>query len=152
MALEKEQIPQYVNAAPLLILSTVDAANAPATRVLASFASDDGYVVYFSTGRSSEKVGQIAGNPSVSALFQHDGQPIGAFRNVEIRGVAVPLADGAEREKAIRLISARNPRFKERAEKGQLGENALYRVTPKAVKVIDFTKGVGPAAVTSFTP
>jgi general stress protein 26/predicted MFS family arabinose efflux permease len=149
MALERQQVPQYLNDTRFIILSTVGPANSPATRALGSFAAD-GLTVYFSTGRTSDKVGQIAANPNVSILFQHERQEVASFANVEIRGVAEVLACEEERAKAIRLISLRNPRFKERAEKGELGGNALLRVTPKQVKVVDFSKGHGPAAVSNI--
>ena len=42
------------------------------------------------------------------------------------------------------------PRFKERADKGQLGDTAIYAVTPIQAKVLDFSKGLGPAALTVF--
>ncbi len=149
MALERQQVPQYLNDTRFIILSTVGPANTPATRALGSFAAD-GLTVYFSTGKTSDKVGQIAANPNVSILFQHEQQEVKDFANVEIRGVAEVLATEEERAKAIRLISIRNPRFKERAEKGELGGNAFLRVTPKQVKVVDFSKGHGPAAVSSI--
>ena len=149
MALERQQIPQYLDDSRFIILSTVDGANGPATRTLASFAAD-GLTVYFSTGEGSDKVGQIGSNPNVSLLFQHERQELPAFANVEIRGVAEVLSDEEERAKAIRLISRRNPRFKERAEKGELSGNALVRVNPRKVKVVDFSRGIGPAAVSTI--
>ena len=100
--------------------------------------------------RASDKVHQIGANPNVSILFQHEDQELPAFANVEIRGVAEVLAEGEERAKAIRLISRRNPRFKERAERGQLSGSALVRVTPRKVKVVDFSRGIGPAAVSTI--
>ncbi len=149
MALDRQEIPQYLDATPFIVLSTVDGGNAPATRTLASFAAD-GFTVYFSTGKASDKIGQIGKNPNVSILFQHERQELPAFANVEIRGVAEVLGDGEEKAKAIRLISRRNPRFKERAEKGELSGSALVRVTPTKVKVVDFSRGFGPAAVSSI--
>jgi len=148
MSLERQQIPQYLDETRFIVLSTVDGSNAPATRTLASFAAD-GLTVYFSTGKASDKVVQIGGNPNVSVLFQHEKQELPAFANVEIRGVAEVLADGEEKAKAIWLISRRNPRFKERAEKGELSGSALVRVTPKKLKVVDFSRGIGPAAVST---
>jgi nitroimidazol reductase NimA-like FMN-containing flavoprotein (pyridoxamine 5'-phosphate oxidase superfamily) len=149
MALDRQQIPQYLDATRFIVLSTVDAGNAPATRTLASFAAD-GLTVYFSTGKSSDKVAQLGANPNVSILFQHEKQELPAFANVEIRGVAEVLGEGEERTRAIQLIARRNPRFKERAEKGELTGSALVRVTPKKVKVVDFSRGYGPAAVASI--
>lgn len=149
MALEHKQVPQYLNDTRFVILSTIGPGSTPAIRTLGSFAAD-GLTVYLSTGKGSDKIGQISANPNVSILFQHEQQEVQTFANVEIRGVAEVLASDEEQAKAIRLISIRNPRFKERAEKGQLGGNAFLRVTPKQVKVVDFSKGHGPAAVSNI--
>jgi MFS family permease len=149
MALEQQQIPRYLNDSRFIVLSTVGPEGAPAARTLASFAAD-GLTVYFSTGKASDKVGQIGANPNVSVLFQHEQQELPTFANVEVRGVAEVLAEGEERAKAIRLISLRNPRFRERAERGELGGNALVRVVPRKVKVVDLSNGIGPAAVSTF--
>lgn len=149
MALERQQIPQYLHETRLIILSTVDETFGPATRTLASFGIDD-LTVYFSTSRSSRKVRHIEVNRHVSLLFQHDGQELASFRNVEIRGEAELVSDERERARAIQLIGARNPRFKERAEKGELGDSAVFRVKPRSVNVVDLSRGRGPAAVTRF--
>lgn len=149
MALDRPQIPSYLDQTPFIVLSTVDGGNAPATRTLASFAAD-GFTVYFSTGQASDKIGQIGRNPNVSILFQHERQELAIFANVEIRGVAEVLGEGEEKAKAIQLIARRNPRFRERAEKGQLSGSALVRVRPTKVKVVDFSRGFGPAAVASI--
>lgn len=150
MSLEQSDVPRYLNDTRFVVLATTGLDSAPATRTLASFAAD-GLVVYFSTGRSTEKVRQIQANPSVAVLFQHEQQDLKTFVNVTIRGTAAPLVQGEEEHgKAIRLIGARNPRFKDRAEKGQLGESLLFRVEPKELKVVDFSRGHGPAAVRSI--
>lgn len=150
MSLEHRDIPTYLNETRFVVLSTVGADAAPVSRTLGAFAAD-GFVVYFSTGKGSEKVRQLRSNPNVAVLFQHEQQDLKAFVNVAISGTAAALAEGDELGRAIRLIGARNPRFRERAEKGQLGESLVFRIQPKEVKVVDFSRGHGPAAVQSIT-
>lgn len=148
MSLEQKDIPNYLNSTRLIVLSTIGPQGGPAIRSLGAFATD-GLTVYFSTSKSSDKVQQIGKNPKVSILFQHESQELPSFSNVEIRGRA-ELLDKEERSRAISLIAARNPRFKERAEKGELADAALLRVTPEAVKVVDLSKGRGASTVTNI--
>lgn len=120
----------------------------PVVRSLGSWAIR-GTTLYFSTSRSSAKVAQLARDPRVSAQLLPEGQEIAKLHNLVINGAA-QLLDGAARNAAIQAIGAKNPRFKERAEKGQLGDSVVYGVQAKQVKVLDFSKGLGTAALSVF--
>lgn len=54
---------------------------------------------------------------------------------------------GEEYEQAVELLKNRNPRFRERAEKGELEGTAILKFTPTRLKLLDFAKGAGAAAV-----
>ncbi len=137
---------EYISNTKYLILATVGTRDFPGLRTLLSFAND-GFHIYFSTGSSTEKVREIAANPAVKLLFQHEGQELGTYQNVTVSGYAAPLEpDSAEYQKAVHLISDRNPSFKARVEQGQLDGNTLFRVHPHKVKLLDFRKGTSPQA------
>lgn len=121
----------------------------PVVRSLGSWALD-GQTVYISTSRSSEKVAQLADDPRTSIQFLAENQELGNLRNLVIDGTAEELRTDPDRAPAIEAIGARNPRFKERAEKGELGGNAIYAIKASKIKIIDFSKGVGPQAVSVF--
>ncbi|MNI96867.1 hypothetical protein D3C73_1554070 [compost metagenome] len=55
---------------------------------------------------------------------------------------------GDEYARAVELLSQRNPRFKERAEKGELEQTTILKFVADKLKYLDFSRGVGPAAVT----
>lgn len=138
---------EYISNTKYLILATVGTKDFPGLRTLLSFAND-GFLVYFSTGSPTEKVREIAANPAVKLLFQHEGQELGTYQNVTISGYAAPLdPNNMEYQKAVHLISARNPSFKAGLEQGQLSGNTLFRVHPHKVKLLDFRKGTGPQTV-----
>jgi nitroimidazol reductase NimA-like FMN-containing flavoprotein (pyridoxamine 5'-phosphate oxidase superfamily) len=120
----------------------------PVVRSLGSWAIR-GSTVYFSTSQSSNKVAQLARDPRVSIQLLAEGQELPKLRNLVLNGSAKLLA-GDERNSAIEALGSRNPRFKERADKGQLGDAAIYGVKATQAKVLDFSKGVGPAALTVF--
>ncbi|MCE5286243.1 MAG: pyridoxamine 5'-phosphate oxidase family protein [Pelosinus sp.] len=146
MADSKEIIQKYLQETRYVVLATVDEKEAPAVRTLGSFVTD-GLNVYFSTGNTTAKVEQIRANPTVAVLFQHEDQEIKSFVNVTISGSAKELNQDTERNKAIALLSAKSPRFKERAEKGQLEGTALFKIEPHEIKVVDLGKGLGDKAV-----
>jgi hypothetical protein len=56
-----------------------------------------------------------------------------------------------DRKRAIDLLSARNPRFKARAEKGELGDTAIFKIVPKEIKYLDYSKGFGAAGIQVLT-
>lgn len=141
-----DNVKEYIGKTKWVILSTVAQDNAPAVRTLGSVVNDN-LNIYFSTGKNTAKVAQIESNPFVALLFQHEGQELAAFINVTYTGKAKRVSSEQELAKAIELLSKRSPRFKERAEKGQLGETAIFRVEPVCIKYLDYSQGIGPAAV-----
>lgn len=141
-----DKVKEYIRKTKWAVLSTVTQDNIPALRTMGSFVND-GLHIYFSTGKDSAKVAQIESNPFVTLLFQHEGQELATFINVTYTGKAKRLSSEQELARAIALLSERSPRFKERAEKGQLGETAIFKVEPSRIKYLDYSRGIGPAAV-----
>jgi hypothetical protein len=45
------------------------------------------------------------------------------------------------------LLSARNPRFKARAEKGELGGTAIFKIKSLELKYLDYAIGFGKAGI-----
>jgi nitroimidazol reductase NimA-like FMN-containing flavoprotein (pyridoxamine 5'-phosphate oxidase superfamily) len=146
MSFNRDCLHEYLNKSKFIVLSTINNEQVPTLRTLGSFAVD-GLTAYFSTGKGTDKVQQIRSNPQVSILFQHENQELGSFINATITGEASEIKAEAELKQAIKLLSDRSPRFKERVEKGELGNNTFFRIDPQEVKVLDFSKGTGPDAV-----
>jgi general stress protein 26 len=142
----KGEVIDYISKTRFAILATVKSDKLPELRTIGSFAPD-GFDVYFSTGKDTAKVKQIELNNLISFFFQHEGQELSTFKNVALIGKAERLEKGGEFDKAIELLGNRNPRFKERVEKGGLEKTAIFKVTPKEVKYLDFSKGTGEDAV-----
>jgi nitroimidazol reductase NimA-like FMN-containing flavoprotein (pyridoxamine 5'-phosphate oxidase superfamily) len=139
----KQTIAEYIGKTRVSALATVRADGSPVIRAIGGFAPD-GLEIYFSTAKASAKAAQIAGDAPVSFYFQHDNQEIPVFKYVSLIGQARELNVGPERQKAIGILSARSPRFKARAEKGELQDSVIYRVSPSEIKYLDFSKGQGP--------
>jgi uncharacterized protein YhbP (UPF0306 family) len=91
----------------------------------------------------------LARDPRVSIQLLAEGQDLPKLRNLVLNGSAKRL-ESEDRSVAIQAIGSRNPRFKERAEKGQLADTAIYEVKTSRAKLVDFSNGLGPAALTVF--
>jgi nitroimidazol reductase NimA-like FMN-containing flavoprotein (pyridoxamine 5'-phosphate oxidase superfamily) len=150
MSVDKQEIEKYLNDTKLLVLATVNGSNAAALRVLGAFGVD-GYTFYFSTKASSSKVNHITHNPKVTGLFQHENQEGSKFINVSIQGNSIQLSSKTDIDKAVDVIAARSPKFKERVEKNGLENNLVYRVDPKEVKILDRRIGNGPESISVLT-
>jgi len=145
--LTQETVQSITSGVRFISLATI-AEDGPVIRSLGSWAIR-GTTLYFSTSQASAKAAQIARDPRISVQLLAEGQEITGLRNLVFNGPA-KLLEGAGRDVAIGAISSRNPRFKERAEKGQLADAAIYEVKAKLVKILDFSKGVGPSALSVF--
>jgi len=146
MSINTNSLHEYLNQTKFIVLATTSNGQVPTVRTLASFAVDE-LTTYFSTGKQTDKVQQIKSNPQVSILFQHENQEISSFYNATIAGKATEITAETERQKAINLLSNRSPKFKERVEKGEIANNTFFRIDPQEIKILDFSKGVGPSAV-----
>ncbi len=141
------KVKEYMEHTRFIILGTVSENGKPALRTMASFANEQ-LDVYFSTGKQSTKVGHIKANPFVTILFQNEGQELTAFKNVTYTGKA-ELVDGDNGlEKAVKLLGDKNPWFKAMAEKGGLQGIDIFRVKPESIQYLDYSKGIGAAAIT----
>ena len=142
----KQKITDYISQTRWAILGTVREDQAPVLRAMGSFAPD-GVDIFFSTPKAAGKVRQIAKNQWVNFFFQHEGQELPTFKNVAVIGQASEVKDAVELKKAVGLLSARNPRFKERAEKGELKDTAIFKIKSKEIKYLDFAKGFGKEGI-----
>jgi nitroimidazol reductase NimA-like FMN-containing flavoprotein (pyridoxamine 5'-phosphate oxidase superfamily) len=122
----------------------------PNTRIFGHYAND-GYDVYLSTAKGSRKTEEIGANSNATAHYRVDGQAVPQYFSVTIYGNAELLVrDSDDFKRAISLISARSPSFREKLEKQGLESTALYRLKGERVKVLDFAQGRGPAAIEEF--
>jgi nitroimidazol reductase NimA-like FMN-containing flavoprotein (pyridoxamine 5'-phosphate oxidase superfamily) len=152
MSFDKEKIKSYIGNTKLLILATIDNENGqiyPALRTIGSFAND-GFTIYFSTGKDSLKVKQIENNPNVAVLFQQEGQESSSFRNVTVIGKARLLNCEDALNNAIEIIGNKNPKFKERIKNSGRDKIAVFKIEPEVVKNLDFSRGHGPQAIEKF--
>lgn len=138
----KSEITDYVNATRFATLAYLRDDGAPVQRSFGSFALAD-YDVVFSTRKDAAKVRDITANNKVSFLFEHDDQELQKWRNALFIGEAYKIEDARELDWAVGILSQRNPRFKERIEKGELPAIQLFKLKTRDIEYIDYGKGAG---------
>ena len=138
----KSEITDYANTTRFATLAYIRDDGSPVQRSFGSFALAD-YDVIFSTRKEAAKVRDISTNNKVSFLFEHDSQELPKWRNALFIGEAHKIEDPRELDWAVGILSARNPRFKERIDKGELSVIQLFKLKTTDIEYIDYSKGAG---------
>lgn len=138
----KSEISDYVNATRFATLAYVREDGSPVQRSFGSFALAE-YDVIFSTRKVAAKVRDIVTNNKVSFLFEHESQELANWRNALFVGEAHKIEEPRELDWAVGILSERNPRFKERIEKGELPNIQLFKLKTRDIEYIDYGKGAG---------
>lgn len=134
MSINEKEITTYLNESKTIVLGTVKLGVQPILRTLGGFAVKD-LTTYFSTAKGANKVEQIQENNEVAILFEHENQIIPNFINISVNGVAEKIQDSDEFNKAAEIIASRRLQLK-------INENThnIYKVKPKEIKILDFSK------------
>ncbi|NTW57457.1 MAG: pyridoxamine 5'-phosphate oxidase family protein [Chlorobiaceae bacterium] len=142
-----EAIHGYIRATRYATLIYVREDLNPIAREIGSYIFDGGNL-YFSTGRESAKVREITVHPGISIYFKQDGQSLEAWKSVLLIGIASELQSGNdEYTRVVSLISEKSPRFRQRAESGELSSAVIYRVTPGEFHYLDYSRNNVPEKI-----
>lgn len=129
MAITLKEYQDYLTENKSLVLATVDKENLPQIRHLGGY-NIDGKDIVFLTTDGTGKTKDIAKNPRVAVLFQHEGQQ--APKNITVYGTAERL-EGQAAVDAAGLIKARRPQLQYNPP-----VSVIYRVKAETIKVLDF--------------
>ena len=97
--------------------------------------------LYFLCGPESQKAKNLAGDDRVSLTIDHDTSDPMAITGLSMAAHARPVDEPTEVARVLDMLHERYPEyvgFPIRAE-----EIRVYRVVPKVVSVLDYTKGFG---------
>jgi len=137
-----DTIAPYLKDIPFGVLAYVRGDQTPIQRSLGSFAVH-GADVFFSTRAETAKVSDLKERPRASFFLEADGQELAAWKNILFLGKAEQVQDETDLAQAVALLSARNPRFKERIERNGLAGTNIFRLRTDAIELIDYGKGFG---------
>ena len=138
----------YINATSWAELATVREDGTPVIRTIGAFALNEGGTsIYFATFPNADKTQHIARNNRVSFFFQHEGQQLHEFRNVELLGDTGKVTGEEDILHVATLLSARSPFVKEFIEKNGIAVFDYYEVEVTEGKFLDYRHGIGPQAI-----
>jgi nitroimidazol reductase NimA-like FMN-containing flavoprotein (pyridoxamine 5'-phosphate oxidase superfamily) len=113
--------------------------------------ANEGLTIYFLCGLTSQKAENKSKDNRVSLTIDHDTSDIMAITGLSMAAYAKRVVDRAEAEKALRLIPSKYP--PQPSWDGEMpspDQVAIYRIIPKVISVLDYTKGFGHTDLITF--
>ncbi len=105
---------------------------------------NEGLTLYFLCGLDSQKAANLARDDRVSLTVDHDTDNLMAISGLSMAGHATAVTDRDEAAKILGLLPSKYP------EQVSLpvpmpgpDDVRIFRVTPKVISVLDYTKGFG---------
>lgn len=105
---------------------------------------NDGMKLYFLCALDSQKAANIARDNRVSLTIDHDEPQIMDITGLSMAAHATAVTDQAEAQKVLDLLPTKYPEQKSfPLEMPKPGDVKIYRIEPKVISVLDYTKGFG---------
>lgn len=107
---------------------------------------NEGLTLYFVCGPESQKAANLARDDRVSLTIDDDAPQIMAITGLSMAAHARRVTDRKEAEKVLGMLLQRYP--EQASLPGPMPgpkDVAIFRVTPKVVSVLDYSKGFGHA-------
>ena len=106
--------------------------------------SYEGLTLYFLCGQDSQKARNLARDDRVSITIDHDSLQVLEITGLSMAARAQRITDMTEAAHVLQLIMARYPEQKNlNLPMPSANEVALFKVTPKVISVLDYSKGFG---------
>ena len=102
--------------------------------------ASEGLTLYFLCGAESQKAHNLARDPRVSLTIDHDTNDPMAITGLSMAAFATPVSDPAEIEKFIVMLKKKYPEYMAMPQP-DLKLIRIFRLTPKVISVLDYTKG-----------
>jgi nitroimidazol reductase NimA-like FMN-containing flavoprotein (pyridoxamine 5'-phosphate oxidase superfamily) len=103
---------------------------------------NDGLMIYFLCSPQSQKAANLAQDNRVSLSIDHDVSDPIAITGLSMAAQAQPVTDPTEVARAMNPLLTRYPEYAA-FPMPQPEEIAVYRVLPKVISVLDYSKGFG---------
>jgi nitroimidazol reductase NimA-like FMN-containing flavoprotein (pyridoxamine 5'-phosphate oxidase superfamily) len=105
---------------------------------------NDGLTLYFLCGLDSQKAKNLARDDRLSLTIDHDTSDLMAITGLSMAAHAHPVTDRAEAEKVLRMLPLKYSDAPPLPMKMPTPDEVrLFRVTPKVISVLDYSKGFG---------
>jgi hypothetical protein len=103
---------------------------------------NDGLAIYFLCGPASQKAQNLTLDNRVSLTVDHDVSDPMAITGLSMAAYVHPVIDPVEFTKAMNLLGQRYPEYA-KFPMPKPEEIQVFRVEPKIVSVLDYSKGFG---------
>ena len=103
---------------------------------------NDGLTIYFGTAEDSQKARNIAQNNKISVTINRDYGSWDEIEGLSMGALAKPVSDPEEFQKVGGLLFEKFPQIPQYVSTGAEGV-ALFRVEPKVISLLDYSKGFG---------
>lgn len=105
---------------------------------------NEGLTLYFLCGLDSQKAANLARDDRVSLTIDHDTPDLMAITGLSMAAHAQAVIDWAEAEKVLRMLPLKYPeQAKPPVPMPTPDDVRIFRVTPKVISVLDYSKGFG---------
>src|SRR6516225_36181 len=98
--------------------------------------------IYFLCSPRSQKAGNLARDNRISLTIEHDVTDPMAITGLSMAAQTQPVTDSTEVAKAMSLLVTRYPEYAS-FPMPKPEEIAVYRVLPKVISILDYSKGFG---------
>jgi general stress protein 26 len=136
----RETIQQVLDGADDMTVATLREDGFPQATTV-SFVND-GLTIYFGCGAHSQKARNIARDNRVSLTVNLAYRTWEEIRGVSLAGLAERVTDPAELARIGDLMLGKFPRLRDYAPE-DMTELVVFRITPKVISVLDYTRGFG---------
>jgi len=103
---------------------------------------NEGMVLYFLCGLESQKAKNLALDDRISLTIDHDTANLMKITGLSMAAHAHPVTDRAEAERILNMLPSKYPDAPPLPMKmPSPDEVRLFRVTPKVISVLDYSKG-----------
>ena len=104
--------------------------------------ANDGMTLYFLCGQDSQKAENLAHDDRVSLTINEDSDQVMDIKGLSMAAHSTRISDPADGQKAMGLLFARYPEQDNIPfEAPSPADVALFRITPKVISVLDYSKG-----------
>lgn len=103
--------------------------------------ASEGLTLYFLCGRDSQKAANLARDNRVSLTIDDDTPKVMEITGLSMAATAEAVRDPREGEKILSLLMRKYPQQSLPLAMPTPADVALFRVTPKVISVLDYTKG-----------
>ena len=102
----------------------------------------EGLTLYFLCGLDSQKAANLARDDRVSLTIDHDTPDLMAITGLSMAAHAQAVVDPDEANRVLRMLSLKYPE-QIAMPMPTPADVRIFRVTPKVISVLDYTKGFG---------